>query len=214
METTTKTRLHPLLTAAAISLIVLSGVGVAALTGVLPNSRGSSEPVIAPEAQQPIEHAVTMPAPAAPVAKPKPRPVARAVAPRPPAPAPVASADPVKPSTVPAPLPGLGGVIESVKQVEQKGENPIAGPIIGGIAGAVLGHQVGSGRTRMVASAVGAGAGVLGGKVIEEKVRSTKHWETSVRLDDGSTQTISSEAQPAWHAGERVRVVDGQILKS
>jgi outer membrane lipoprotein SlyB len=35
-----------------------------------------------------------------------------------------------------------------------------------------------------------------------------------VRLDDGSTQTIKSESQPAFHAGERVRLVDGQILKS
>ena len=30
-------RLHPLMTAAAVSVIVLSGVGVAALTGILPH---------------------------------------------------------------------------------------------------------------------------------------------------------------------------------
>ena len=197
----TRTRLHPLLTVAAISVTVLSAAGVAALTGVLPASRGSSEPV-------------TMPAPAgitaAPSAKPKLRPVARAVAPRPPAPAPVAQAEPVKP----APLPGVGGVVESVKQVEQKGENPIAGPIIGGIAGAVLGHQVGEGRGKILATAVGAGAGILGGKVIEQKVRATKHWETTLRLDDGSSKTLPSESEPAWHEGDRVRLVDGQILKS
>jgi len=208
----TKTRLHPLLTVAAVSLTVLSAVGVAALTGVLPHSRGSSEPVIAPEVQKPIEHAVAMPAPAATAARPKakPRPVARHAAPRPPAPVQVAAADPVKP----APLPGAAGVIESVKEVEQKGENPIAGPIIGGIAGAVLGHQFGEGRGKTVGTAVGAGAGILGGKVIEEKVRATRHWETTVRLDDGSTQTIKSESQPVFHAGDRVRVVEGRILKS
>ena len=210
----TKTRLHPLLTVAAVSLTVFSAVGIAALTGVLPTSRGSSAPVIAPEAQQPIEHAVTMPAPvgttAAPAAKPKPRPVARAVAPRPPAPAPVASAEPVKP----APLPGVGGVIESVREVEQAPDKTIAGPVAGGVAGAVLGHQVGDGRTRMIATAIGAGAGVLAGRMIEKKVRTEKVWETTVRLEDGSTQSFKSDAQPAWHAGERVRVVEGQILKS
>jgi outer membrane lipoprotein SlyB len=190
----TKTRLHPLLTVAAVSLTVLSAVGIAALTGLLPHSRGASEPVTAPEVQKPIEHAVAMPPPAAPAAKPKPRTVARHAA--------------------PAQLPGVVGVVDSVKEVEQKGENPIAGPIIGGIAGAVLGHQFGEGRGKTVGTAVGAGAGILGGKVIEEKVRATKHWETTVRLDDGSTKTISSESQPAWHAGERVRVVEGQILKS
>lgn len=218
METNTKsTRLHPLLSAAAISLIVLSGVGIAALTGVLPHSRGATEPVVAPEAQKPIEQAVTMPAPAASVAKPKARPVARAVAPRPPAPAPVAAAYPPPPvaqAPLPAQLPGLGGVIESVKEVEQKGENPIAGPVIGGIAGAVLGHQVDHGTGRTIATAVGAGAGILGGKVVEEKVRATKHWETSVRLDDGSTQSFTSETQPGWQPGQHVRIVDGQILKS
>src|SRR6185436_20233650 len=101
----TKTRLHPLLTVAAVSLTVFSAVGIAALTGVLPHSRGQTEPapVIAQEVQKPVEHAVTMPAPATPAAKPKPRPVARAVAPRPPAPAPVVAAEapavePVKPA--------------------------------------------------------------------------------------------------------------------
>ncbi|HUQ25326.1 MAG TPA: glycine zipper 2TM domain-containing protein [Burkholderiales bacterium] len=223
---TTKTRLHPLLTAAAISLTVFSAVGIAALTGVLPNSRGSSEPVsvIAPEVQKPIEHAVAMPAPIAPVApaaKPKarPRPVARHAAPVAPiAQAPqAAEAPPAYEAPKSAPLPaqlGVGGVIESVQEIEKKGENPIAGPVLGGIAGAVLGHQFGEGRGKTVATAVGAGAGILGGKVIEQKVRTTKHWQVTVRLDDGSTKTVSSESQPAWHAGERVRVVDGQILKS
>ena len=224
---TTKTRLHPLLTAAGISLIVFSVVGVAALTGALPNSRGSSEPVIRGsneplvpvEVQKPIEHAVTMPAPAAPAAKPKPRPVARAVAPRPPAPAPVATAEPLPPVAQapvvkPAPLPGIGGTIESVREVEQPHDKTIAGPVIGGIAGAVLGHQIGEGRTRTVATAVGAGAGILAGRAIEKRVRTEKVWETTVRLENGSTQTFKSEAQPAWQSGERVRVVDGQILKS
>jgi outer membrane lipoprotein SlyB len=205
----TKSRLHPLMTVAAVSLTAFSAVGIAALTGVLPLSRGASEPVIAPEVQKPIEHAVAMPAPAAPAAKPKPRPVARHVAPLPP----VAQA-PVVEAAKAAPLPGVMGVVDSVQEVEQKGENPVAGPIIGGIAGAVLGHQFGEGRGKMVGTAVGAGAGILGGKVVEQKVRATKHWETTVRLDDGSTKTISSESQPAWHAGERVRVLDGQILKS
>jgi len=207
------------MTVAAISVTVLSAVGVAALTGVLPHSRGSNEQMVAAEVQKPIEHAVTMPAPAAPADQPKakPRPVARHAAPRPPAPVQIAAAEPPPPPVEvakPAPLPGAAGVIESVNEIEQKGENPIAGPIIGGIAGAVLGHQVGSGTGRTVATAVGAGAGILGGKVVEEKVRATKHWDVTVRLEDGSTKTISSESEPDWHAGDRVRLLDGQLLKS
>lgn len=205
----TKTRLHPLMTVAAVSLTVFSAVGIAALTGVLPNSRGSSEPVIAPEVQKPVEHAVTLPAPvASPAAKPKARPVARTAAPR------VAQAPQTFEAPKPAPLPGVGGVIESVREIEQPRDKTIAGPVIGGIAGAVLGHQIGDGRTRTVATAVGAGAGILAGRAIEKRVRTDKVWETTVRLDDGSTRTVKSEAQPAFHAGERVRLVEGRILKS
>jgi outer membrane lipoprotein SlyB len=207
---TSRIRLHPLLTAAAISLIVLSAAGIAALTGVLPLSRGSDPQAMAPEAQKAVEQPVTPPVVETPPAPPKR--AARHVPPRP-APVQVAAAEP-PPRTVQAPLPGVGGVIESVKEIEKKGESTVAGPILGGIAGAVLGHQVGEGRGKTVATAVGAGAGIFGGKAIEEKVRATKHWETTVRLDDGSTRTVSTETEPAWHAGERVRVVDGQILKS
>src|SRR5260221_167440 len=160
----TKTRLHPLLTVAAISLTVFSAIGIAALTGVLPHSRGSSEPVIAPEVQKPIEHAVTMPAPTS-VAKPKPRRVAQA---------PKAVEAPK-----PAPLPGVGAVIESVQEIEQKGENPIAGPIIGGIARAVLGHQFGESPGETVSTAVGAapqtGIRVDGDAVGDEEPHRVRH---------------------------------------
>jgi outer membrane lipoprotein SlyB len=66
----------------------------------------------------------------------------------------------------------------------------------------------------MIATAIGAGAGILAGRAIEKKVRTEKVWETTVRLEDGSTKSFKSEAQPAWQSGQRVRVVDGQIQKS
>jgi hypothetical protein len=37
-------------------------------------------------------------------------------------------------------------------------------------------------------------------------------WEIRVRMDDGSTFTVAAESQPSWHAGERVRLVDGAIM--
>ena len=205
---TTKTRLHPLLTAAAISVTVFSAVGVAALTGALPHSRGSSAPAATISPETAIEHAVSMPVPPAPDAapvqltKPQPRPVARATSPRrtpqtAPRPAdPVQVAQAVKP--LPAPLPGIAATIEAVKEVEQAGDAKGVGAVAGGVAGAVLG---------------GAGGAVLGHQ-IEKSARATKHWETTVRLESGTTQTISTEGEPAWHAGDHVRVVDGQILKS
>ena len=41
-------KLHPLVATAAVAVIVLSAVGVAALTGVLPGSKGATEPTATP----------------------------------------------------------------------------------------------------------------------------------------------------------------------
>jgi len=77
----TKSRLHPLLTAAAISVTVFSAVGVATLTGLVPQSIGSHKEAaqlqIPAEVAKPLEPAITHP-----VAKPVKKPVPKASAPR------------------------------------------------------------------------------------------------------------------------------------
>lgn len=37
-------------------------------------------------------------------------------------------------------------------------------------------------------------------------------YETTVRFEDGRTSVFSHAKQPAWKAGDKVRVVDGEIL--
>jgi outer membrane lipoprotein SlyB len=232
-EATNSKRLHPLLTVAAVSVTLFSAIGVAAITGVLPHSIGSSKEstppavAVAPEAPAPVpasEPAVVdsgsdsaMP-PAAPRSTPKPvqhrkvaktKPVQVAEA------APTAQAAPVPPPApvveAPKPLPGYLGVIESVREVSDKPKTNGSGPILGGLAGAVAGHQVGQGKGNVLATIVGAGAGALGGLAVEDKVRETKHWDVIVRLDNGTTQTLRSDTPPYWHGGERVRLLDGKL---
>lgn len=221
MEPTRK--LHPLLTAAAVSVIVFSGVGVAAITGLLPTSKGS----VAPEA--PLA-AVEAPAPApapAPAAEPakkhvavkkvhKPvKHVARAEVPAtapaltPPPPPVVAEAP--QPIVAPKPVvkPGLLGTVEAVREVEDAGQANGIGAVGGGVAGAVLGHNIG-GHNKLV-TVLGAAGGALLGNQIEKQARATKHWELTLRLDNGSTQTIKSEAQPVWRQGDRVRLLNGEL---
>jgi len=233
-EVVTNKRLHPLLTAAAISVTVFSAVGVGAMTGLLPISHSTTAqptpelvskapdtavptPPIGPAA---VKEAAEMP-PAATVSTPVRKPVKKHVAvARAPVPQPVAQAPeyfppPIAQAPVEAPKPvpaGTLGVVESVKEVSQPAEKSNgAGPIIGGIAGAVLGHQVGQGTGRTIATVLGAAGGALGGKEIEKKVRATKHWEVVVRLDDGTYRTLTSDAAPYWHGGERVRFLDGKL---
>jgi len=225
-ETAPTRRIHPLTAAAAVAVIVFSGVGIAAITGVLPHSLGSSKDSTAPaqavasQAPSPVavEPAAVEPSvmpPAAAKSTPKPahrktakakpaEPVQVAAAPvPPPPPAPIAMA--------PQPIPGALGVVEAVREVKETPKTNGAGPILGGLAGAVAGHQVGQGKGNVLATLAGAAGGALGGLAVEGKVRETKHWDVVVRLDDGTAQTLRSDTQPFWHGGERVRLLEGKL---
>ena len=237
---TNKQRLHPLLTAAAVSVTIFSAVGVGALTGLLPishssNPQGTPELVSkvdstpAPEtaqASEPVQSASDMPPAATVATPPAKKPVHKKVAKKAPAhpaaaPVQVAEAPQAAPSPVPppppaapveAPKPGVLGVVESVREISEpaKTSNGL-GPIVGGIAGALIGNQFGHGNGRAVTTVAGAAGGALLGTKVEKDTRGTKHWEILVRLDDGTTRTITSQAAPYWHGGERIRMVDGKL---
>lgn len=210
---TTHSRLHPLLTAAAISLTVFSAVGVGALTGLVPTSIGSSKEVVElpKEIAKPVEPAI------APVV-PKQKTAARPVKPR--------QAEPVvyrefaeEPRLaqvqIPEPAvvkPGQVGTIQAVREVKDAGQHTALGPIAGGVVGAVLGDQIGGkGNTRKVLTVLGAAGGAYAGREIEKQARATKHWEIDVRRDDGAYETVRSEVAPNLQPGERVRLVDGRL---
>ena len=207
----TRSRLHPLLTAAAISVTVFSAVGVGAVTGLIPTSVGSHKEKAALEIPQeivkPVEPAISHPAPA-----PKKVPVIRKAA-TPPAPAPVAQAPVYVPEAPkPAVKPGALATIQSVREVQDPGEHTALGPIAGGIAGAVLGDRIGKGHgTRKVITLIGAAGGALAGREIEKRARGTSHWEIDVRRDDGGYETVRSDVAPPYQPGERVRLLDGRL---
>ena len=214
---TTATRLHPLLTIAAISVTVLSAVGVASLTGMIPASKGEDNALELPkEVTKPLEpaisHPVTNPAPKKVVARlPAPKPVEPVAAPAPVAtPAPVLTQAPVLEAPKPQPLPGQLAIVESVREVKEPGDAKGIGAVAGGVLGGVLGNKLGKGKG--LVTVLGAAGGAVAGHQIEKHARADKRWETAVRLDDGSQQTVSSDAQPAWNAGDRVRLLDGKLL--
>jgi outer membrane lipoprotein SlyB len=194
-------KLHPLVATASVAVIVLAGVGVAAFTGVLPGSKGASEPSSAPAP-------ATAPAPAAkaPEAKPAPKPVHRAAAPK--------RAEPAaKPAQVAAAKPSCAdcGVVEGVREVEVKGKGTGLGAVAGGVAGALVGHELGGGNAKTLMGVVGAVGGAVAGNEVEKKARATKQWEVTVRLEDGGTQVVTLAQQPPWRAGDRVRLAGGAL---
>ncbi|HYN11884.1 MAG TPA: hypothetical protein VET51_04465 [Burkholderiales bacterium] len=221
---TTRSPLHPLLTVAAISVTVLCAAGVATLTGMIPQSSGSSQPGIieAPQVSPPALVAAPIPAPKPAVKKAV---VRKAPMPAEPAvyrefgdpvvltQAPAATPAPAVEVAKPTPQIGVLGVVQDVQEVKEPGESKGAGVIAGGVAGGILGNKIAGGgsNTRKVMTLLGVAGGAWAGNQIEKQARATKHWELTVRLDDGSTQKIRSENEPFWHAGDRVRLLDGKL---
>jgi len=238
METNTR-RLHPLLTAAAVSVTVFSAVGVASLAGLIPHSLGSQKQATAAataaqeqaslqvpaEVAKPAEPVIAQPAPqpeTRPVHK---KPVVHKTAPKPatnvayndygtpPPPPPYAQA-PAAPVATPKPVaqPGNLATVQAVREVKDAGESTALGPIAGGIAGAVLGNQVGKGHgSQKVITVLGAAGGAFAGHEIEKQARGTTHWEVDVRRDDGTNETVRSDVAPSYQPGQRVRLIDGKL---
>jgi len=237
---TSSSSLHPLFWVAGISVTLLSLVGIAALTGVLParTAPAPERPAIVaavPAPQPPAVAAVAPPLVAQPVAQPQ-APVA-AVSVTPPIPHKTATkkvehklpatSTPMPPTyaggvppdyvppvvAAPAPPPCIDcGVIANLREVTHEGKGSGAGAVIGGLAGGVLGSNVGRGNTRTLATIAGAVGGGLLGNSVEKSQSKTVSYEVTVRMEDGSTRMIDSATMPSWRIGDKVKLVNGAIV--
>jgi outer membrane lipoprotein SlyB len=112
-----------------------------------------------------------------------------------------------------APVCATCGRVEAVNVVETKGDGSYIGMIAGGIAGVVLGSQVGHGQGTTIAQVLGGAGGAYAGNEVEKRMKTTKHFEVVVRLDNGGSQMISYPAEPAFKVGTRVRVDGGTLVQ-
>lgn len=221
-ESTSKT--SPFVIAASIAVIVFSIVGIGAMTGLIPGSTAKPE---TPAATTPAPAAEAPAAPSQPTgaadkpatpektATPQPKPVAK------PAHKPVAQATTSKsvPAAETAPTEKTTqikvcadcGVITAIRAVELAGEGSGLGAIAGGVVGGLLGHQVGGGSGKDIATIAGAIGGGYAGHQIEKKAKTTKHYEITLRMDDGSHRTIAQDIEPAFAIGDKVKILDGAL---
>lgn len=188
---------------ASASLVLVCLTGTAALMGWLPDSTGASAKVEG--------EALALPAP--PTVATAPVRQAKAVAPNQRA-APVvvrhAGAEPVR--AAPAPTCQTCGVVESVREIAVRGNASGLGAAGGAVVGGLLGNQVGGGSGKQAMTVVGAIGGALAGNQIEKQARATSSYETTVRMDNGSSRTMTQATQPVWHDGDQVRIV-GDVLR-
>ena len=124
-------------------------------------------------------------------------------------PAAPAAVKPAVVQTATAPACADCGTVQSVREVEKAGQASGVGAVGGGVLGGVLGRQIGGDRTGTVIGAIG---GAVAGHQIEKHAKSGRVWEVTVRFADG-TRTYSQDTQPALASGDRVRVVNGTLVR-
>jgi len=183
METRANSSIHPLMLATGAAVILFSVAGIAAIMGWIPTSLGHPGDTAALEKLS--TNTASPPAPKAHTA-------------------PVHSV-PAKAKCAEC------GVIESVRQVEQRGEGSGLGAVGGAVVGGLLGNQVGGGHGKELMTAVGAVGGAVAGNQVEKQMKSTTSYEITVRFDDGSSRVISTANAPAWRPGDKVKVINDTI---
>ena len=104
------------------------------------------------------------------------------------------------------------GYVDRIEVINRSAGDNIAGTIIGGIVGGLIGTQVGGGRGRTAATIAGVVGGAAAGNVIEGRRRADHEtFRVTVRLDNGSMQTLTQENINDLHTGDRVRL-DGNVI--
>jgi outer membrane lipoprotein SlyB len=105
--------------------------------------------------------------------------------------------------------------IELVRSEARPGSG-VAGTVIGGVVGGVLGNQVGGGSGRDAATVLGAVGGAIAGNSIDKNRNSqvVETYRVSVQLDGGAYRAYDLTSPGDLRVGDRVRVQNGQIIRS
>ena len=168
----------PILVIAAIAVVIFSATGTAAMLGWLPSSSaGTNENAVV--VNEPEQAAVNTAA--AQVAEPKPAPVQVAAA----------TSEPVCKGC---------GVVESIREMKQRGDGTGLGAVGGAVVGGLVGNQFGGGSGKKITTVAGAVGGAFAGHQIEKEVKATKSYEITVRLDDGSAEVVNTSTASSWQA--------------
>lgn len=240
-ESSGANRLHPLIAVAAVSVILFSVVGIASMTGGLtslrewlagaPEAPASQPAQVAPAAPAPapvqapapaVAPAVEVPVPAVAEPAPAPAPVKKPVAHHKPTPvkkkvevareeAPAEEWQ-ERPARQQAPVCGDCGVVAAIEPFQVEGKASGVGAVGGAVVGGVLGHQVGKGRGKDVATVLGALGGAIVGNSMEQNRSTETHYRIIIRMEDGGSRSINVTSLNGIREGQKVRMQGDNII--
>ncbi len=155
-------RINPIAAGVVASVMILSLIGVGAITRLLHDAREDAQPA----------EAAHWPAPAGNCA--------------------------------------LCGTVESIWTVEVRGEPGGADAAPGRVAGAVIGNQTGRENANASVTILGAAEGFFAGSELKKR----RAYRVTVRMDDGSFRTVSLSNPPSFNVGDKVRVIEGRLVRA
>jgi outer membrane lipoprotein SlyB len=123
-------------------------------------------------------------------------------------------ADPPGSQSVPPASCALCGTVESIRTIEVRDEARDVGTVAGGLSGAAAGNRADSGSGNTAMAILGTVAGAITGDETDRNVKKRYAYRVTVRMDDGSFRTVSLSSPPTLAVGDKVRVVEGKLVRT
>ncbi len=104
------------------------------------------------------------------------------------------------------------GVVQSIDLVRLDGttNNGAGGTIAGAVIGGIVGHQIGGGDGNTAATVLGAVGGAYAGhELATRNQQQTDAYRLSIRMRDGSYQTVTQTSNADIRVGDRVQIDNG-----
>jgi outer membrane lipoprotein SlyB len=108
--------------------------------------------------------------------------------------------------------------VQSIDLVQQQstgigGTGIGVGAIAGAVVGGIVGNQVGGGTGNTAATVIGAAGGAYAGNEIEKRnQQKTTAYKFTIRMNDGSYQTLTQSSNADVRVGDRV-VIDNGVAR-
>ncbi|MDE3022349.1 MAG: glycine zipper 2TM domain-containing protein [Pseudomonadota bacterium] len=187
--------LYPIMVIAGIAVTVASLLGIAAITGYLPEAHSQSQAAaFGKPAAQPAEMAYAQPAQGI-------------------APAISGSVQDPHARVAVAESCHVCGHIRDIYARRIQGQTSGVGLVAGSVIGGVLGNQVGGGNGRTAMTVLGAVGGAYAGNQVEKARDTHVIYVIKVDMDEGGIRTFIRHYPPRFSIGEPVRIRGNQIFR-
>ncbi len=108
------------------------------------------------------------------------------------------------------------GVVQAIELVKADrsgiaGTGVGVGTLAGAVVGGIVGSQVGEGSGKTAATVLGAAGGAYAGHELEKRSQTQQldAYKFTIRMNDGSYQTVTQDSHADLRVGDRVRITNG-----